>query len=115
MKKGRSVAAPALQLSDIIQSRERKLFRGPLRGSLMYTPGVNDVYGIDELEATGSAVVQAHEHGHDLGDRRLLGERMRASGCRLCGRLVWIVRPPGEETWRVGGNALNADCEGGFR
>ena len=23
--------------------------------------------------------------------------------------------PPGEETWRVGGNALNADCERGFR
>ena len=80
----------------------------------MHTPGVNGVYGVDELEATGSAVVQAHERGHVLGDWRLIGERMRAASCRLCGRLAWIVRPPGEETWRVGGNALNADCEGGF-
>ena len=59
----------------------------------MHTPGVNDVYGVDELEATGSAVVQAHERGHDLDDWRLIGERMRAASCRLCGRLAWIVRP----------------------
>ena len=81
----------------------------------MHTPGINGMYGVDELEAIGSAVVQAHERGHDLDDWRLIGERMRAASCRLCGRLAWIVRPPGEETWRVGGNALNADCERGFR
>jgi hypothetical protein len=77
----------------------------------MHIHGVNDVYGVDELEATGSAVVEAHERGHNLGDWRLIGEWMRVAGCRLCGRLVWIVRPPGEEAWRVGGSAFNADCE----
>jgi hypothetical protein len=40
---------------------------------------------------------------------------MRLSKCRGCGRLVWIVLSPGEERWRVGGNALNADCAPGFR
>jgi hypothetical protein len=81
----------------------------------MHTNAVNDVIGVDELEATGSALVQAHERGHVLGDWRLIGEQMRLAGCRLCGRLAWIVRPPGEETWRVGGNALNADCERRFQ
>ena len=27
----------------------------------MSTYGLNDVYGVDELEATGSAIVEAHE------------------------------------------------------
>ena len=81
----------------------------------MSTYSVNDVYGVDELEATGRAVVEAHERGHDLGEWRPINERMRVAGCRLCGQLVWIVRPPGdEETWRVGGNAFNAGCERGF-
>jgi hypothetical protein len=30
--------------------------------------GTNDVYGLGELEATGSALIEAHERGHDLGD-----------------------------------------------
>ena len=80
----------------------------------MSTYGLNEVYGRDELEATGSAMIEAHEHGHDLGNWRTIGDRMRVAGCRLCGRLVWIVRPPREEMWRVGGNALEADCERGF-
>ena len=29
---------------------------------------INDVYGVDELEATGSALIEAHERGHDFGD-----------------------------------------------
>ena len=57
----------------------------------MSTYGLNDVYGGDELEATGSAMIKAHERGHDLGDWRSIDERMRVAGCRLCGRLVWIV------------------------
>jgi hypothetical protein len=76
--------------------------------------GINDVYGVGELEATGSAVIEAHERRHDLGDWEPTMERMRIAKCRLCGRLVWILRPPGEETWRVGDNALNADCAPGF-
>ena len=32
----------------------------------MSTYGLNDVYGVDELEATGSAMVEAHERAHDL-------------------------------------------------
>jgi len=30
--------------------------------------GINDVYGVGELEATGSALIEAHERGHDLGE-----------------------------------------------
>ena len=78
--------------------------------------GINDVYGVGELEATGSALIEAHERGHDLGEwGPTIGERMRFAKCRRCGRLVWIVRLPGVESWRVGGNALNADCAQGFR
>ena len=82
----------------------------------MNMSGINDVYGVGELEATGSALIEVHERGHDLGDwGPTIGERMRTAKCRRCGRLVWIVRPPGEETWRVGGYALNAYCARGFR
>ena len=77
--------------------------------------GISDVYGLGELEAAGSALIIAHEHGHDLDEwGPIIGERMRIARCRLCGRLVWIVRPPGEKTWRVGGNALSADCAPGL-
>ena len=77
--------------------------------------GINDVYGADELEATASALIEAHERGHDLGEwGPTIGERMRLAKCRGCGRLVWIVRPPSVETWRIGGNALNAGCALGF-
>jgi hypothetical protein len=34
----------------------------------MNMSGINDVYGVGELEATGSALIEAHERGHDLGD-----------------------------------------------
>ena len=78
--------------------------------------GINDVYGVGELEAIGSALIEAHERGHDPGDwGPTIGERMRFAKCRGCGRLVWIVRLPGVESWRVGGNALNAECAQGFR
>jgi hypothetical protein len=78
--------------------------------------GISDVYGVSELEAAGSALIKAHERGHDLDEwGPTIGERMRIARCRLCGRLVWIVRPPDEESWRVGGNALNADCPRGLR
>ena len=78
--------------------------------------GINDVHGVSELEATGSALIEAHERGHDLGDwGPTIGKQMRLAKCRRCGRLVWIVLPPGEEIWRVGGNALNAHCALGVR
>ena len=74
--------------------------------------GISDVYGVGELEAAGSVLIEAHERGHDLDEwGPTIGERMRTAKCRLCGRLVWIVGLPGEETWRVGGNAFNTDCE----
>ena len=72
--------------------------------------GINDVFGVGELEAAGSALIEAYERGYNFGDWRPIHERMRIASCRLCGCLLWIVRPPDEESWRVGGNALNADC-----
>ena len=38
------------------------------RGSFMDMRGINDVYGVGELEVAGSALIEAHERGHDLGD-----------------------------------------------
>ena len=77
--------------------------------------GSDGVHGLGELEAAGSALIEAHERAHDLGDwGPTIGERMRIAKCRLCGRLAWIVRLPGEETWRFGGNAFNTACERGF-
>ena len=82
----------------------------------MNMTGTNGVHRVGELEAAGSALIEAHERGHELGEwGPTIGERMRLAKCRGCGRLAWIVRPPGVETWRVGGNALNADCERRFR
>jgi hypothetical protein len=78
----------------------------------MPSHGINDVYGVAELEVVGSAMVGAHELGHDLGDWRLVEDRMRLANCRHCRGLAWVVRPPGEETWRAGGSALNGHCEG---
>ena len=76
-----------------------------------HSHGINDVYGVAELEAVGSAMIEAHELGHDVGDWRFVDDRMRLANCRRCCGLVWIVRPPGEETWRAGGSALNCHCE----
>ena len=42
--------------------------------------GTNDVYGLGELEATGSALIEAHERGHDLGD----WQRMRFASSLRC-------------------------------
>jgi hypothetical protein len=42
--------------------------------------GINDVYGVGELEATGSALIEAHERGHDLGD----WQRMRFAYSLRC-------------------------------
>jgi hypothetical protein len=44
--------------------------------------GINDVYGVGELEATGSALIEAHERGHDLNDwqrMRLLQSQVQES------------------------------------
>jgi hypothetical protein len=30
--------------------------------------GISDVYGLGELEAAGSALIEAHERGHDLDE-----------------------------------------------
>jgi hypothetical protein len=91
---------------------KRKVFEASGKESVgaMNTYGVNDHYGVDELQATGSALIKAYEGGHELGEWHPIEERMRVAGCRRCGRLVWIIRPPEEKTWRVGGNALTAAC-----
>ena len=72
--------------------------------------GTNDVYGAGEREAAGSALIETYERGHHLGDWRPIHERMRIASCSLCGRLLWIVRPPDEKSWRAGGKALIAEC-----
>ena len=50
-----------------------------VRGSSISTYGLNDVYGGGELQATGSAMIEAHEHRHDLDDWPPIGERMRVA------------------------------------
>ena len=75
------------------------------------TYGLHHLHGVGELDAIGTALAKAHERGHDLGEWRIVEDRMRFAVCRLCCRLVWIVRPPGKETWYVDGCAFNADCE----
>jgi hypothetical protein len=62
----------------------------------MNMTGTNDVYGAGEIEAAGSALTEAHEREQDLGDWHPIHERMRIASCRLCGCLVWIVRPSDE-------------------
>src|SRR5215210_7446217 len=87
---------PAWCLCDIIQNEDREALPGSStgRGSFMNIRGISDVYGLGELEAAGSALIKAHERGHDLDEwGPIIGERMRIARCRLCGRLVWIVRP----------------------
>jgi len=46
----------------------------------MSTYVVNEVYSRDELEATGSAMIKAHEHGHDLSNWRPIRDQMRVAG-----------------------------------
>jgi hypothetical protein len=58
----------------------------------VYSHGIDDVHGVAELEALGNAIIEAHELGHDLGDWRLVDDRMRLANCRRCRGLVWIVR-----------------------
>ena len=80
------------------------------RGSFTNMAGINDVFGVGELEAAGSALIEAYERGYNLGDWRPSNERMRIASYKLCGCLLWIVRPPDEKSWRAGGKALNAEC-----
>jgi hypothetical protein len=81
----------------------------------MHSRGINDVHGVGELEAVGSAMIEAHERGHDLGEWRLREDRLRLAKCRRCCQLAWIIRLPGEERWRAGGSVLNGHCkERGF-
>ena len=65
----------------------------------MNMSGINDVYG-GQLEATGSALIEAHERGHDLSD---WGPTIR-SGCASpgvgcvagwCGSFARPARRPG--------------------
>ena len=60
--------------------------------------GTYDVYGVGEREAAGGALIEAYERAHNLGDWRPIHERMRIASCRLCGCLLWIVRPPDEKS-----------------
>ncbi len=64
--------------------------------------------------AIDDATARAEGLGHELGDWHRIGARMRASGCRLCGRLVWIVRQRDAEGWQVSGPALRVRCEREF-
>jgi hypothetical protein len=82
---------PAWCLCDIIQSEDREALPGSStgRGSFMNIRGISDVYGLGELEAAGSALIKAHERGHDLDEwGPIIGERMRIARCRLCGGCV---------------------------
>src|SRR5829696_4772404 len=65
----RSPTAPNFCLCCTIQSGKGSV-SWPSRGSLVHSHGINDLHGVAELEAVGSAMIEAHECGHDLGDWR---------------------------------------------
>lgn len=52
----------------------------------------------------------ARSHGHALGVWQRVDERLHASMCVVCGGMVLVARPGGEERWRVGGTALHEGC-----
>jgi hypothetical protein len=59
----------------------------------MNMTSANDLYGVGEIEAAGSALIEAHEREQDLTDWRPIDEQMRIASRRLSGCLVWSVRP----------------------
>ncbi len=64
--------------------------------------------------AIDGATARTEGMGHDLGEWYQVGTWMRASGCRFCGRMVWIVRLRDAEGWLVSGPAVSARCEREF-
>jgi hypothetical protein len=54
----------------------------------------------------------ARDHGHTLSLWYLVDERLHASLCEECGKMVWVSRSGHQESWRIGGGALRQDCSG---
>ena len=52
----------------------------------------------------------ARSNGHTLGVWYLVDERLHAAMCVVCGKMVLVARPGGEERWRRGGGALHEGC-----
>jgi hypothetical protein len=57
-----ALQAPTLSLLDTIQTGKGS-FSGLLKGTLVHFHGINDVYGVAELEALGSSLIETHECG----------------------------------------------------
>ena len=55
----------------------------------------------------------ARDHGHALlSPWHPVDERLLASLCMECGKMIWVARSGHEEGWRVGGGALRQCCPG---
>ena len=52
----------------------------------------------------------ARNRGHFLGVWHPVDERLYASLCEVCTKIVWVSRSGDEERWRIGGSALGQDC-----
>jgi hypothetical protein len=69
------------------------------RGSFTNMAGINDVFGVGELEAAGSALIEAYERGYNLGDWRpsTSGCASPAVNCVVvcCGSFARLTRKPG--------------------
>jgi hypothetical protein len=60
--------------------------------------------------AVESCEMAARSHGHALGKWYPVDERLHVSMCEVCGAMVLVARPGGEERWRTGGKAFEQGC-----
>ena len=76
--------------------------------AVVYLLGMND--DGQYAAAVESCEMAARSHGHALGKWYLVDKRLHASMCDVCGAMVLVARPGGEERWRTGGKAFEQGC-----
>ncbi len=65
----------------------------------------------EALATAAEGVAKSRELGHSplVDSWRLLGSRMYATVCELCGDVIWVVR--GSQEWFFGGPAARQPCK----
>jgi hypothetical protein len=67
-------------------------------------------YNEQFMEALSECEVAAKQRGHELGVWQAPDERLYASLCKFCDRMVWLTRSDDKQRWRIGGSALGQEC-----